>query len=101
MRERGGRNQAPGARPLVVLSGRLGLDERDARFRAEALVAVLGRAIGSASVRARGELEEIPVERRGPFWLIGEACVDRDRGSEGRLEELAVVVRPGGPLCVE
>src|SRR5918994_2526658 len=57
-------------------------------------------APGRALVRARGELQEGPVEHRNPLWFVGEACVNRDHGSEGRLDEVAIGPWAVGPLRV-
>src|SRR5215204_6062414 len=56
--------------------------------------------VGWSLVRARGELQEVPVERRCPLGLPGEACVDPDHGPEGRLDELDVTPRAVGPLHI-
>ena len=59
----------------------------------QVLVAVLRRTSGRSAVCARGELEEVAVERSRAVGLLGEARVEPDHRPERLLEELAIIVR--------
>jgi pimeloyl-ACP methyl ester carboxylesterase len=69
--------------PLAALAG----------HHEQVLVAVLGRAVGRASIRALGEVEEIPLERGRPFGLVGERGLNGDHRAEGLFHQLVVAMR--------